>query len=154
MTNVIFAISEGCKLINPKSNHLCAPIPVEPKNSTRTKSPKFKPLEITENFRWKRGYRDLIIDVINKKFNQYNKSSASLQVLLKNRPDRTQWQKDDFITNVIDIDTMMRTLRANKQSFADNENIFEKMMEVCKDCSLGQITSALFEVGGQYRRNM
>ena len=93
--------------------------------TTRTKSPKFKPLEITENFRWKRGYRDLIIDVINRKFNQYNKSSASLQVLLKNRPERTQWQKDDFITNVIDIDTMMRTLRANKQSFADNENIFE-----------------------------
>ena len=36
----------------------------------------------------------------------------------------------------------------------NNENIFEKMMEVCKVCSLGQITSALFEVGGQYRRNM
>ena len=35
-----------------------------------------------------------------------------------------------------------------------NENIFEALMEVCKYCSLGQITSALFEVGGQYRRNM
>ncbi|WP_459209924.1 methylmalonyl-CoA mutase family protein [Aquimarina rhabdastrellae] len=35
-----------------------------------------------------------------------------------------------------------------------NENIFEALMEVCKKCSLGQITSALFEVGGQYRRNM
>ncbi|RAJ13235.1 methylmalonyl-CoA mutase family protein [Olleya aquimaris] len=35
-----------------------------------------------------------------------------------------------------------------------NENIFEALMEVCKVCSLGQITSALFEVGGQYRRNM
>ena len=36
----------------------------------------------------------------------------------------------------------------------NNENIFEKIMEVGKVCSLGQITSALFEVGGQYRRNM
>jgi methylmalonyl-CoA mutase len=36
----------------------------------------------------------------------------------------------------------------------NNENIFEKLMEVCKVCSLGQITSSLFEVGGQYRRNM
>ncbi|MBF8148318.1 methylmalonyl-CoA mutase family protein [Winogradskyella sp. F6397] len=36
----------------------------------------------------------------------------------------------------------------------NNENIFEALMEVCKVCSLGQITSALFEVGGQYRRNM
>jgi methylmalonyl-CoA mutase len=35
-----------------------------------------------------------------------------------------------------------------------NENIFEKLMEVSKYCSLGQITQALFEVGGQYRRNM
>ncbi len=35
-----------------------------------------------------------------------------------------------------------------------NENIFEKLMEASKVCSLGQITSALFEVGGQYRRNM
>lgn len=35
-----------------------------------------------------------------------------------------------------------------------NENIFEKLMEVSKYCSLGQITHALFEVGGQYRRNM
>ncbi|WP_299226077.1 methylmalonyl-CoA mutase family protein [uncultured Psychroserpens sp.] len=36
----------------------------------------------------------------------------------------------------------------------NNENIFEALMDVCKICSLGQITSALFEVGGQYRRNM
>jgi methylmalonyl-CoA mutase len=35
-----------------------------------------------------------------------------------------------------------------------NENIFDGLMEACKSCSLGQITEALFEVGGQYRRNM
>ena len=34
------------------------------------------------------------------------------------------------------------------------ENIFEALMEVAKYCSLGQITNALFAVGGQYRRNM
>lgn len=34
------------------------------------------------------------------------------------------------------------------------ENIFEYLMEATKVCSLGQITKALFEVGGQYRRNM
>jgi methylmalonyl-CoA mutase len=34
------------------------------------------------------------------------------------------------------------------------ENIFESLMEVCKYCSLGQISHALYEVGGQYRRNM
>lgn len=36
----------------------------------------------------------------------------------------------------------------------ENENIFEVLMEATKVCSLGQITTALFEVGGQYRRNM
>lgn len=35
-----------------------------------------------------------------------------------------------------------------------NENIFEKLMEVSKVCTLGQITKSLFQVGGQYRRNM
>lgn len=35
-----------------------------------------------------------------------------------------------------------------------NENIFDALMEACKYCSLGQITHALFSVGGQYRRNM
>jgi methylmalonyl-CoA mutase len=33
-------------------------------------------------------------------------------------------------------------------------NIFESLMEACKYCSLGQISHALYEVGGQYRRNM
>ncbi|MBL4705654.1 MAG: methylmalonyl-CoA mutase, partial [Flavobacteriales bacterium] len=35
-----------------------------------------------------------------------------------------------------------------------NQNIFDELMEAAKYCSLGQITGALFEVGGQYRRNM
>jgi len=35
-----------------------------------------------------------------------------------------------------------------------NENVFEVLMEAAKYCSIGQITNALFKVGGQYRRNM
>ncbi len=35
-----------------------------------------------------------------------------------------------------------------------NENVFENLMEAAKVCSLGQITKKMFEVGGQYRRNM
>jgi len=35
-----------------------------------------------------------------------------------------------------------------------NENMFESLMEAVKVCSLGQITQAMYEVGGQYRRNM
>ena len=35
-----------------------------------------------------------------------------------------------------------------------NKNIFNELMEATKVCTLGQITKALFEVGGQYRRSM
>ncbi|HQZ24427.1 MAG TPA: methylmalonyl-CoA mutase family protein [Flavobacterium sp.] len=41
-----------------------------------------------------------------------------------------------------------------RQAAIKNENLFEYLMEATKVCSLGQITNALFEVGGQYRRNM
>lgn len=41
-----------------------------------------------------------------------------------------------------------------QEAAIQNHNIFEKLMDAAKVCSLGQITSALFEVGGQYRRNM
>jgi methylmalonyl-CoA mutase len=50
-----------------------------------------------------------------------------------------------------DTDELLKDLQSKA---INNENIFEALMEVCKVCSLGQITSALFEVGGQYRRNM
>jgi methylmalonyl-CoA mutase len=45
-------------------------------------------------------------------------------------------------------------LAALQQAAIDNANVFEKLMEAVRVCSLGQITTALFEVGGQYRRNM
>ncbi len=41
-----------------------------------------------------------------------------------------------------------------RQAVIDNRNVFEVLMEAVRFCSLGQITAALFEVGGQYRRNM
>ncbi|MEM6292242.1 MAG: methylmalonyl-CoA mutase family protein [Myxococcota bacterium] len=44
---------------------------------------------------------------------------------------------------------------ANLQRAAlEHENTFESLMEACKVCTLGQLSQALYEVGGQYRRNM
>jgi methylmalonyl-CoA mutase len=45
-------------------------------------------------------------------------------------------------------------LKALQQVAIANGNIFEALMETVKSCSLGQISHALYEVGGQYRRNM
>ena len=41
-----------------------------------------------------------------------------------------------------------------KHTAIQNQNIFEALMQAAKVCSLGQLTNALYEVGGQYRRNM
>ena len=45
-------------------------------------------------------------------------------------------------------------LRQLQQNAMQQENLFETLMEVTKFCSLGQITNALYEVGGQYRLSM
>jgi methylmalonyl-CoA mutase len=41
-----------------------------------------------------------------------------------------------------------------QRSAVDGENIFARLMETSKVASLGQMSNALYEVGGQYRRNM
>lgn len=45
-------------------------------------------------------------------------------------------------------------LKRLQQAVIENLNVFEVLMDAVRVCSLGQITNALFEVGGQYRRNM
>ena len=45
-------------------------------------------------------------------------------------------------------------LKRLQQVAVNNGNLFEELMETVKYCSLGQITNALYSVGGQYRRNM
>jgi methylmalonyl-CoA mutase len=45
-------------------------------------------------------------------------------------------------------------LRRLQEAALQNKNIFEELMEAAKFCSLGQVTRALYEVGGQYRRSM
>jgi methylmalonyl-CoA mutase len=45
-------------------------------------------------------------------------------------------------------------LKRLQQAVMDNANVFEVLIDAVRVCSLGQITNALFEVGGQYRRNM
>ncbi len=56
------------------------------------------------------------------------------------------WKRNDAKVN--------EQLALLKQAAIRNENLFEALMEAVKYCSLGQITHALYEVGGQYRRNM
>ena len=54
-------------------------------------------------------------------------------------------------SNKAEVETLLKRLQT---AAIKHENIFELMMEACKIGSLGQIVNALFEAGGQYRRNM
>jgi len=52
------------------------------------------------------------------------------------------------------IEKTEQSIEMVQHAAINNQNMFEQLMETCKTASLGQITSALFQVGGQYRRNM
>ena len=71
----------------------------------------------------------------------------------------TTEEKDLQIKNVKDFHELHKNKSAEMlkrlQGVAiHNGNLFTELMETVKYCSLGQITHALYEVGGQYRRNM
>ncbi len=56
--------------------------------------------------------------------------------------------------NKVNLKKVENQIAILQKTAIQNENLFEKLMEATKVCSLGQITEALFKVGGQYRRNM
>ncbi len=71
----------------------------------------------------------------------------------------TKEEKEEQITNLQELhkaheSVAEQALRKLQEKALRNENIFEELMECTKCCSLGQITNALYQVGGQYRRNM
>jgi len=71
----------------------------------------------------------------------------------------TQEEKQQQLTNLGALHTMSDTKAGDaisevQRAAVSGKNIFDVLMEACKWCSLGQLTEAMFEVGGAYRRNM
>ncbi len=71
----------------------------------------------------------------------------------------TSGEKDQQINNVKAFHELHKNKSADmlkrlQEVAIHNGNLFAELMETVKYCSLGQITHALYEVGGQYRRNM
>ena len=71
----------------------------------------------------------------------------------------TDDEKQSQLTRLADFqrrhaDQAVPALDALRRAAIANANVFEQLMRAVRVCSLGQITAALFEVGGQYRRNM
>lgn len=91
--------------------------------------------------------------------NTFLSSKGSLTVVPQEVIRSTTEEKEFQISTVQNLwkrsgDKGQEALRKLQQTAIQNKNIFEELMEAVKYCSLGQITKALFEVGGQYRRNM
>jgi methylmalonyl-CoA mutase len=51
-------------------------------------------------------------------------------------------------------DEAQKALARLREVAQTNENVFAVLMDAARVCTLGQITEAFFEVGGQYRRNV
>ncbi|MCB0761956.1 MAG: methylmalonyl-CoA mutase family protein [Flavobacteriales bacterium] len=91
--------------------------------------------------------------------NTFLSSEGSPTILPKEVIRATEEEKQNQIQTVSSLqqgnkDKAAEMLRELQLCAIRNENVFAQLMETCKWCSLGEITDALFEVGGQYRRNM
>jgi isobutyryl-CoA mutase len=91
--------------------------------------------------------------------NTFLSSKGSPTVMPKEVIRATEEEKQYQIKMLADLqkknaDKVDELLNKVQEAAIANKNMFIELMEVTKYCSLGQITQALFEVGGQYRRNM
>jgi methylmalonyl-CoA mutase len=91
--------------------------------------------------------------------NTFLSSKGSPTVIPQEVIRSTKEEKEFQINTVQNLwkasgDTGKEKLKEIQQVAVQNGNIFNSLMETVKFCSLGQITQSLFEVGGQYRRNM
>ncbi len=91
--------------------------------------------------------------------NTFLSSKGSPTILPSEVIRATVEEKEFQIENVIRFKNRNKAKSAEallqlKKIAMNNGNLFNELMETVKYCSLGEITNALFEVGGQYRRNM
>jgi methylmalonyl-CoA mutase len=91
--------------------------------------------------------------------NTFLNSKGSPTVLPGEVIRSTTEEKDQQIQNLEafrrrNTDRRDEMLRRLKVVAVENGNLFGELMETVKYCTLGEITNALYEVGGQYRRNM
>ena len=91
--------------------------------------------------------------------NTYLSDAGSPTIVPEEVIRATEEEKKDQIKTLEDLKIAQEKRGAKlldqlQQTAVQNKNVFQQLMEAAKYCSLGQITHALYEVGGQYRRNM
>ncbi|MBS1537223.1 MAG: hypothetical protein JST20_05690 [Bacteroidetes bacterium] len=91
--------------------------------------------------------------------NTFLSSTGSPTILPKEVIRSTDEEKQQQISNLRAFQSrnkgaLSHSLQSLKTTAVQNGNIFSALMEAAKVCSLGQMSGALYSVGGQYRRNM
>ena len=84
----------------------------------------------------------------------FDKENATLELARASDEDKNEQLARLAAFKEKHKDEAEQALAELKQTALNGGNMFEQLMETVQHCSLGQITGALYEVGGQYRRNM
>jgi len=95
-----------------------------------------------------------IIGVNTFKSPHANEVPASIELARSTEEEKQSQLKRLHAFHMLHAEQAQAQLARLQQAVLDNANVFEVLMDAVRHCSLGQITKALFEVGGQYRRNM
>lgn len=95
-----------------------------------------------------------IIGVNTFKAKETERASVKVPLMRSTETEKQQQIKNLQQFHFRNTAKSMQALAALKEVALEGGNIFAQLMETVKVCSLGQITEALFEVGGRYRRNM
>ncbi len=97
---------------------------------------------------------ELPIIGVNTFLNRAPKAMGAIELIRSTDEEKQQQIKNLEAFHARNVDRAPAALERLKRVAAENGNLFEELLETVKVCSLGQISSALYEVGGQYRRNM
>lgn len=83
-----------------------------------------------------------------------NGDQGEFELIRSTEKEKQQQIHDLDLFKKFNLEQSEKAIKKLKEASRNNENIFEELMETVKVSSLGQISHALYEVGGQYRRNM
>jgi uncharacterized protein YajQ (UPF0234 family) len=82
---------------------------------------------------------------------RYDFKGSKSEIKLEEKENQLETVRELHKTYLDEADKVLKKLQESARS---NKNVFAELMEATKYCSIGQITRSLFDVGGQYRRNM
>ncbi len=97
---------------------------------------------------------ELPIIGVNTFLNPHPPEMGAIELIRSTDEEKAQQIANLHAFQARNADRAPAALERLKQAAREGGNLFETLLETVKSCSLGQISTALYEVGGQYRRNM